>query len=941
MVRRVFLTGIVLLFIAGSVQGQWFYFGRNKVQYTQFNWHILKTKHFDIYFYPEMEELAQIGATYAEESYRYLENKFNYTINRRIPLIFYSSHLHFQQTNVTPGFIPEGVGGFFEFLKGRVVIPSDGNLNQFKKVIQHELVHVFMHSKVYFANKEHGRYDPTFPPLWFVEGLAEFWSSEWDAQAEMVIRDAVLNNYIIPLSRMYTIAGTYTMYKEGQAVLMYIAQKYGEEKILRLMDDIWRFNNFQQVFKYVLGVNYQEFDREWLYHLKKKYYPLLARKDFTSMTTAAIVKEGFSFKPAVYIREGRKKLVFVGNRTGYSNIYMTDLKPLKFHQKEKVEVLVKGERTPEFEAFHLFSSKIDVSADGRLVFSSKSGETDALYIMDIPSREIINKFQWRDVVNISSPAFSPDGRYVVFAGLHFNGKRDLYLLDLKSETLVQLTNDVYEDRTPSFSPDGTKIVFSSDRTVWGPRWSYNLFVYDLNTHLMYYLTTGEHQDHSPVWSPDGQSIAFVSDRDTTLNIWVADVSRITRWDATSYRQVTLKRVSNFVNAAFDPEWVDNDNLVFAVYENGRFQIRLLQHVQQKLQDKNPPLANVPIPAAYHWKPAGQGAIHNVSQLKYKKKYQLDFAQSQVSTNPFWGTIGGAVFSLTDMLGNDQYLIYIYNNAQRKKDFLRSFNFAVTKISLGKRINYGMGIFRISGRFYNARDGFYFEDRAGGFFTANYPFSQFDRIEFSADFSYSDKNLYYYRRLAYLSTTYLSYIHDNSIWSYTGPIDGSRYNITIGNTYDVRWSRVNYYTLLVDYRRYFRLHPRLTYAVRLLTLWNQGKEARWYYLGGSWDLRGYRLWSLRGEKIVFMSHELRFPFIEYLNIHFPFGNFGLRAIRGAAFVDAGNAWTGKFPGLLGSVGVGIRFNFGGALVLRWDFGRRTDFREFTSGWFTQFFFGWDF
>jgi len=139
LVRRVILTCIIFLFIAGSVQGQWFYFGRNKVQYTQFNWHILKTKHFDIYFYPEMEELAQIGATYAEESYRYLENKFNYTINRRIPLIFYSSHLHFQQTNVTPGFIPEGVGGFFEFLKGRVVIPSDGNLNQFKKVIQHEL----------------------------------------------------------------------------------------------------------------------------------------------------------------------------------------------------------------------------------------------------------------------------------------------------------------------------------------------------------------------------------------------------------------------------------------------------------------------------------------------------------------------------------------------------------------------------------------------------------------------------------------------------------------------------------------------------------------------------------------------------------------------------------------------------------------------------------
>ena len=196
---------IIIIFINiviyGELYSQWFYFGRNKVQYTNFDWHVLKTDHFDIYYYPEMQDLAEQGASFAEESYEYLENKFNFTINRRIPLIFYSTHLHFQQTNVTPSFIPEGVGGFFEFLKGRVVIPSNGNLNQFRKVICHELVHVFMHSKVYFTNKEHSRFEGTYPPLWFVEGLAEYWSSKWDAQAEMVIKDAVLHNYIVPLSQ--------------------------------------------------------------------------------------------------------------------------------------------------------------------------------------------------------------------------------------------------------------------------------------------------------------------------------------------------------------------------------------------------------------------------------------------------------------------------------------------------------------------------------------------------------------------------------------------------------------------------------------------------------------------------------------------------------------------------------------------------------------------
>jgi hypothetical protein len=148
---------LLLVLCLGTVDAyaQFFYFGRNKVQYTDFEWHVLKTEHFDIYYYPEMKELAERGAFFAEEAYRELEVKFNHTLNSRVPLIFYSSHLHFQQTNTTGGFIPEGVGGFFEFLKGRVVIPSDGSTAQFRHVIRHELVHVFMYTKLMRVMGDH------------------------------------------------------------------------------------------------------------------------------------------------------------------------------------------------------------------------------------------------------------------------------------------------------------------------------------------------------------------------------------------------------------------------------------------------------------------------------------------------------------------------------------------------------------------------------------------------------------------------------------------------------------------------------------------------------------------------------------------------------------------------------------------------------------------
>src|SRR5690606_14869831 len=151
---------------------QFYYFGRNKVQYEDFDWKILRTEHFNIYFYGEMEKIAEIGAGYAEEVYDELKVKMNNVVTRKIPLIFYNTSNHFQQTNTVPGFIPEGVGGFFEFLKGRVVIPSTGSLSDFRHVIRHELVHVFMTNKIFRVLRDHRETTDRMPPLWFVEGLA-------------------------------------------------------------------------------------------------------------------------------------------------------------------------------------------------------------------------------------------------------------------------------------------------------------------------------------------------------------------------------------------------------------------------------------------------------------------------------------------------------------------------------------------------------------------------------------------------------------------------------------------------------------------------------------------------------------------------------------------------------------------------------------------------
>ena len=185
--------------------------------------------------------------------------------------------------------------------------------------------------------------------------------------------------------------------------------------------------------------------------------------------------------------------------------------------------------------------------------------------------------------------------------------------------------------------------------------------------------------------------------------------------------------------------------------------------------------------------------------------------------------------------------------------------------------------------------------------------------------------------------------DNSIWGPTGPVDGLRALVYLGYTSDIKYSNVNYFSVIGDYRYYQRFAQTTLLAFRAAIFYNEGKEARFYYVGGSWDLRGWPRFGIRGEKIWLTSLEFRFPLIDQLGIRFPFFNLGFPGIRGAIFYDMGGAWNDDYTSTIGSVGFGFRFNLFGVMTLRYDMGKKIEenYSRFQDGWFYQFFFGWDF
>ena len=115
------LAAVILGLSVSPVFGQ--YFGRNKVQYEKFDYKILKTEHFDIYFYPEEEAAIKVAGQLAERWHARLSRILGHSLRGRQPLIIYASHPQFEQTTVLSELISEGTGGVTESFKRRIILP--------------------------------------------------------------------------------------------------------------------------------------------------------------------------------------------------------------------------------------------------------------------------------------------------------------------------------------------------------------------------------------------------------------------------------------------------------------------------------------------------------------------------------------------------------------------------------------------------------------------------------------------------------------------------------------------------------------------------------------------------------------------------------------------------------------------------------------------------
>src|SRR5918997_2398805 len=410
MLRRVVPALLVLLSAPGLLSAQ--YFGRNKVQYTNFDFKVIQTEHFDVYFYERERVAAMDAARMAERSYAKLSKVLNHEFRERKPIILYASHSDFQQTNALGGEGPsEGTGGVTDFARNRAVMPFTGSYAEFEHVLIHEMVHQFQYDT--WSRGRAGAGLSTIiainPPLWFAEGMAEYLSvGPINAETAMWLRDASLEGSLPTIEQMTLDPYKYFPYRFGHALWSYIGERWGDEAVGAILKGTLA-GGIEGAFRRTIGLTLDQLSDQWRDAVQKKYLPEIGARAKARGIAGQLLTEKRSegtlhLAPALS-PDGSRVAYFSEKDFYFVDLYLADGETGKVKRR-----ILKSGVSSNYETYRFINSQANWSPDGKfLAFAAKRGPRDEILVVDVDRNKVVERIEVM-LSGVTTPSWSPDGQ---------------------------------------------------------------------------------------------------------------------------------------------------------------------------------------------------------------------------------------------------------------------------------------------------------------------------------------------------------------------------------------------------------------------------------------------------------------------------------------------------------------------------------------------------
>ncbi|MBI3195543.1 MAG: PD40 domain-containing protein [Ignavibacteriae bacterium] len=569
---------LFLLILCGS-----FVFAQEEFYHPELEWKSIETEHFYVHYHDGTERTARVVSKIAEEIFGPVTSLYNYKPDQKISFIIkdYDDYSN-------------GAAYFFDN-KIEIWAPAldfdlRGTHNWLRNVITHEFTHIIqIQTSMKFGRRVPGIYFQwlgyeserrtdvlygfpnvvvSYPisgvvvPSWFAEGVAQYNRHElsydfWDSHRDMILRMYALDSNMLSWNEMAvfgkTSLGNESSYNAGFAFVRYIAERYGQEKIVEISRNLSSLTELTigGAIKRAVGKDGEEVYNEWREYLQRDYRDRTKNIKATLTPLDTIAFEGFgNFYPA-FSPDG-KKIAYVSNKQsdyfGQSGLYQYDV-------TTKEEKLLKaGVR-----------SQVAWSSDGKKIYYSKNSRDNPhwsnisdVYVYELESEEATRiSYGWR----AASVSVSSDGTKLAFV-VGSDGTLNLATSDVDGKNYQKLTNysngeQVYH---PKWSPDGKTIIF--DYSIKDGR---DIAMVPASGGDVTFILATSADERNAIFTQDGNQIIFASDETGIFNLYQYNLS-------TKYKVQS----TNVLGGTFMPSLNSDGKIAFANYTSTGYKIMMMQ-----------------------------------------------------------------------------------------------------------------------------------------------------------------------------------------------------------------------------------------------------------------------------------------------------------------------------------------------------------------------------
>ncbi len=578
---------MLVWFLAFPAKAQFFYgltqqYGKNRVQFDEFDWVFYRFERYDVYFYRGNDELAAQVARYTDQILPRMENFLDSPLDERVQILVFNNLSDLKQSNVNSNNEEDyNTSGVTRISGRRLFIHFNGSYTDLERQLKSGLGEVVMSNLVYGSFTQSIKNSTLLNlPEWYTEGLISYMGNSWDSDINNSVKDGFLSGRYKRINSLIDDNARYA----GHSLWHYIAQTYGQKVIKNIVYMAIVNRNIESGFSYILGKDLETVIDGW-----RTYYSDIYKE-------ADLQAEKIEGKPLIKVPKSKqivrmelsqdgRYMAYVKQKYGEYRVYIKDLEEGKRKKilKGGYKILQNADFSYPLLAWHPNGEILTMITEekGFIFLNFYNLKDDKL------EKKKFFKFD-----KILSFKYSQDGKRFILSA-HKKGQSDIFIYTILNTKIEQLTNDIYQDLNPAFFDNDKRVVFSSNRitdTLIADEWSnkllpkrYDLFAMEAkepekDTTTIWRLTNTKRINETHPLSYAKSFIAFTSDRSGIRNRHLIKIdSAISYVDTITHYSYNFKEfiATNYdrsiLDQAFSPETDKTYNLIlknerYGIYE---------------------------------------------------------------------------------------------------------------------------------------------------------------------------------------------------------------------------------------------------------------------------------------------------------------------------------------------------------------------------------------